>query len=164
MADSASIEFDTREVEKMTTELLRKVQHPQKLLRLLERVVNAVTKKMFRGRRPDNAVVRGVKWQKLKTSTIKSKRARKKSGKTIAIRPMVDSGELRDSLKILSHGKTGFIYGTRKKSKRGFDYPAHQAKRFPWLFLTKKDFLQFERATIDFLNDSLKNYKTYVTG
>jgi len=159
-----SIEFETKEVEQMISVLLKKVNRPKQLLKTLERVVNAATKKMFRGRRPDNSMVRGVKWPKLKDSTIKQKKAKIKRGKAIATRPMVETGETRDSLKVLERTNSGFVYGTLVKSKKGFQYPAHQSKRFPFLFLRKQDYLQFERATVDFLKDQLRNFKTYVSG
>lgn len=164
MADGLSIEMETKEVEKMVSRLLKKVKRPTKLLLTLERIVNAVTKKMFRGRRPDNNVVRGQRWPKLKEETIKQKRAKVKRGKAIATRPMVETGALRDSLKVIDRSSRGFSYGTNKRSKKGFPYPAHQNQRFPWLFLRKQDYLQFEKATVDFLKDSLKNFKSYISG
>jgi len=162
MADTLNIEFETKEVESMIKQLLRKVENPKKLMSTLERWIHAQTMKMFRGRRPDKASIRGVKWPALQPSTVKQKKALVKRGKAIvADRPMVRTGKLRDSLKVLEKNNKGFVYGTRIK-KKGFAYPGHwNAEKFPWLFLRKQDYAQMAKATTDYLKDRLKNYKHY---
>lgn len=164
MADSISIEIETKEVEAMLTRLLKKVERPAVLLKNIERLVHALTMKMFRGRRPDTAPVRGVKWPKLKESTLKAKRAKVKRGKSIvAARPMVDTGKTRDTLKVLNRDSKGFTYGTRTKSNRGYPYPGHWNKsKFPFLFFTKTDFAQLSRMTVDYLDGVMKSFKNYM--
>lgn len=165
MADGISIEFETKEVESMIKGLLRKVNNPDKLMKLFKRWIHAQTMKMFRGRRPDKGMIRGAKWPKLKESTVKQKKALVKRGKAIvAARPMVRTGKTRDSLKVLESNKKGFVYGTRVKEK-GFAYPGHWNKgKFPWLFLNKQDYAQMAKATTDFLKGKLKNFKAYTKG
>jgi hypothetical protein len=161
MADGFSIHYESAEVQAMTNRLLGKVQHPGPLMNTIKRYTKAITMKMFRGRRPDNAPVRGVRWPKLKDSTIKSKKAKMKRGKAIATRPMVETGKTRDSLKVLESSKRGFLFGTRHTNK-GFPFPGmHNAGRFPFLFYEKKDYAQMVRMTIDHLKDSLKGFKSY---
>jgi phage gpG-like protein len=163
MKPAIDISFETEEAQKNISNLIGRVENPKPLLNLLQRWLHAQTIKMFIGRRPDNTIVRGVKWPKLKPSTIKNKKNRVKRGKSIvASRPMVDTGKLMGSLKVLSKNKNGFVYGTNAKSKKGFNYPGHwNASRFPWLFLTKNDYNQMVKATIDFLNNKLKTFKNY---
>lgn len=162
--DGIQIEFQTTQVESKIRDLLNKVENPSKLLKTLERWIHAQTMKMFRGRRPDKTIVREMKWPALQPSTIKQKKALVKRGKAIvADRPMVRTGELRDSLKILNSDRRGFEYGT-KTTKNGFAYPGHWNRgKFPWLFLTNQDYAQMASATTDFLKDSLKNFKSYTT-
>ncbi len=166
MADGLQIQADTAQVEQMVQGLLNKVERPKPLLKLMQRWMLAVTMKMFRGRRPDTAPVRGVKWPKLKESTIKAKKARVKRGKSVvAARPMVDTAKLRDSIKVLEEGRKGFLFGSRVRSDKNFPYPAHHnAGKFPWLFLTKKDFDQITKMTVDFLKDNLKSSRFYTKG
>jgi len=165
MADTFTIEMETKEVETLIARLLKKVNNPGELMRTLERWLHAQTMKMFRGRRPDKAVIRGVKWDPLKPSTVKQKKALVKRGKAIvADRPMVRTGKLRDSLKVLERSKKGFEYGTRINNK-GFSYGGHwNASKFPWLFLKKQDYAQMAKATTDYLSGILKNYKRYTRG
>ena len=165
--DDFSIQFETRETERMIKELLKKVNNPKKLMITLQRWLHSRTMKMFRGRRPDTKGVRGVKWPKLKPATVKTKKALVKRGKAIvAHRPMVRTGRLRDSLKVLKSNKKGFEYGTKVKSKRDdFPYPGHWNKgKFPWLFLKKQDYIQMTQATTDFLKGKLKSFKAYTKG
>lgn len=166
MADGISIQFETKEVESMIKALLKKVNNPRKLMKTLERWIHAQTMKMFRGRRPDKTSIRGVKWPRLKDSTVKAKKALVKRGKAIvADRPMVRTGELRDDLKTLQSNKRGFEYGTRLKSRKNFPYPGHWNRgKFPWLFLKKQDYAQMALATTDFLKGKLKNFKAYTKG
>ena len=162
MADGLTIEMETKEVESLIKSLLRKVNNPSRLMKTFERWIHAQTMKMFRGRRPDKTAIRGVKWPALKESTVKQKKALVKRGKAIvADRPMVRTGKLRDSLKILERTRKGFLYGTRIM-KKGFAYPGHwNTNKFPWLFLRKQDYAQMAKATTDYLKDRLKNYKEY---
>lgn len=167
MADGISIEFETKEVESMIKGLLKKVHNPEKLMRTFKRWIHVQTMLMLgEGMpRPDKGMVRGVKWPKLKESTVKQKKALVKRGKAIvAERPMVRTGDFRDSLKVLESNKKGFVYGTRIK-KNGFAYPGHHNKgNFPWLFLNKQDYAQMAKATTDYLKGKLKGYKSYTKG
>lgn len=164
--DSLDIHIETKEVETMLQGLLGKVERPKILLKNVQRYVHAQTTKMFRGRRPDTSGVRGVKWPKLKASTIKAKRAKVARGKgLVAARPMVDTGKTRDTLKVLESNKKGFVYGTKTKSKKGFAYPGHHNKgKFPFIFLTKTDFAQITKMTVDYLNSVMKTFKSYTKG
>ena len=169
--DSLSIEIETKEVEAMLQGYLRKLKNPKKLMKVLKRVVLALTRNMFTASpRPDTKGRRGVKWPKLKQSTINRRKAIlanpkskiKLAGKATS-RPMVMTGKLRDSIKVLEENKNGFVIGTKEKTKKGFAYPGHHNKgRFPFLFLSKQDFVMFQSATIDFLQDRLKGFKSYM--
>ncbi len=162
MTDGLTIEMETREVEAMIQQLLNKVERPKKLLKNSQRWLHAMTMKMFRGRRPDNTMVRNVKWPKLAPSTIKAKQAKVKRGKAIGLRPMIETGKGRDSIKVLQESPTGYTYGTRIKSKKGYSYMGHHNQRkFPWLFLKKQDYAQLQRMTVDYLNDVMKGFKAY---
>ncbi len=159
-----TIDLETKEVQTMLNKLLRKVENPKKLMRNVQRWLHYLTMKMFRGRRPDTTGVRGVKWPKLARSTVKSKKAKVKRGRSIvAARPMVDSGELRDSLKVLEEDRFGgFVYGSRKKSKEGFSYGGHHnAGKFPWLFIKRREYTQIQSMVVDYLEDKMRNFKTY---
>ena len=169
MADGLDITFDTRVLERKLNHTLKVVQHPRKLMKALQGYVNAVTFQMFRGRRPDTSGVRGVKWPKLKESTIFAKRALRKRGKAIeSDRPLVRTGKLRDSLKVLSQAEKGFVYGTKAKSNKGYPYPSvHNkgGKRVPqrkWLFFNNIDFEQMTKMTVDYLKEKMRGYKSYV--
>lgn len=165
MADSLSIDFETKETVKKIDILLKRVGSPKELMTTLKRWIHAETMRMLRGRRPDKIPIRGEKWKPLKESTVKQKKALVKRGKAIvADRPMVRTGKLRDSLKVLNSNLKGFEYGTRVKSKKGFAYPGfHNAANFLWLFLRERDYQQMALATTDYLKGKLKNFKTYVS-
>jgi phage gpG-like protein len=165
MANGLSIDFETQETERMITALLRKVERPRRLMKNVERWVHSQTMRMFRGRRPDKVPIRGVKWRPLKESTVKQKKALVKRGKAIvADRPMVRTGKLRDSLKVLNSNPKGFEYGTRVKSKNGFAYPGfHNIGDFLWLFLRERDYQQIVLMATDYLRGNLKNFKSYVS-
>lgn len=156
MADGITIDFDNKDVERLLNKYLRNLRNSSALITRMGRYVHAMTMKMFRGRRPDTVGVRGQKWPKLAKSTLKSKLAAQKRGAAITSkRPLVYSGELRDSLKVLRKTKNGFEYGTNVKSRKGFPYPGiHQTggKNLPqrkFLFLTRKDLQQMVKMTID---------------
>jgi len=154
VADGMSIHLETREVNEMINKLLNRVERPRPLLKNVQRWIHSLTMSMFRGRRPDNTMVRGVRWPHLAESTIKAKRAKMARGRAIAERPMIETGRLRDSIKVLGETDRGFLYGSRAKSKGGFSYGGHHNKgRFPWLFLRKDDFLQIQQMTVDYLTD-----------
>ncbi len=169
--DSLDIHIETKEVETMLQGLLKKVENPKKLMKLLRRVTLALTMNMFTATpRPDTKGRRGVKWPKLKQRTINRRKAIlanpkskiKLAGKATS-RPMVMTGKLRDSIKVLEENKRGFAIGTREKTKKGFAYPGYHNKgRFPFLFLSKQDLVMFQSATIDFLQDNLKSFKNYM--
>jgi hypothetical protein len=159
MSDGFSVQVETKEVEKLIQGLLNKVQRPKPLLKEVHRYIHAMTMKMFRGPRPDNNTVREITWPHLQPSTIKAKRAKMKRGKSIAERPMVDTGAGRDSIRMLQESEKGFLYGTNIKSKRGFSYMGfHNIGRFPWLFLSKKDYAQIQKMTVDFLKGALSKW------
>jgi hypothetical protein len=166
MADNIKIQMESREVERLIQGLLNKVERPKPLLKNAQRWIKATTMKMFRGKRPDTSGVRGVMWPKLKESTIRAKKAKVKRGTAIvADRPMVETGKMRDSIKVLQESERGFLFGTRIKSKKNFDYPGfHNAGRFPFLFLNRQDFNQIVKMTVDYLKDKLKSAKFYVKG
>ncbi len=147
----------------MIDSLLAKVKKPKKLLKNIQRWIHALTMKMFRGKRPDNAPVRGVKWPHLAPSTMKAKKAKVRRGKAIvAARPMVESGRTRDTLKVLGESGSGFEYGTRQKSKKGFAYPGYHNKgKFPFIFISRREYIQIERMVVDYLKDKMSNFKSY---
>ena len=164
MADGITIEFEDEEVERLLSTILKRVKNPGKLMRNIERYVKAVTMKMFRGARPDTKGVRGQIWKKLAPSTIASKAQKRKNGKSIAVhRPLVETGKLRDSLRVLRRSKLGFIFGTRVRSKDNFPYPGmHQVggRNLPkrkFLFLTNQDLQQIVKMTIDHIKGVVSN-------
>lgn len=163
MSTGLNIDFETTQVEKAIAKTISKLNNPTPLLNLMKRWIHAQTMKMFIGRRPDRTPVRGVSWPRLKQSTINQKKQLVKKGKAlVADRPMVRTGKLRDSLKVLQSNKNGFTYGTTAKSKKGFQYPGHwNIGKFKWLFLNKNDYAQIVKMTVDFLKDRLKNHKNY---
>jgi phage gpG-like protein len=170
MADGVSIEWETKEVQDMMQRLLNKVERPKPLLKNMQRMIRALTKKMFVGRRPDTSGVRGVKWPRLQKSTIDRKKQLKKKGRlhggAAPARPMVEQGTMRDSVKVLEENPLGFVFGTRVKSKKGFPYPGyHNANKFSWLFLSKgTDFAQLSIMTKDYLDNQMKRFSAYVKG
>lgn len=160
VAVNFSIHFETKEVNRMINTLLNRVERPRVLLKNVQRWIKYLTMKMFRGRRPDTGGVRGVRWPKLKKSTIAFK---KSQGARQPNRPMVYTGKLRDSLKVLQENEKGFVFGTRIKSERGFPYGGfHNKNRFPFLFLRREDFLQIQQMTIDYLNGEMTKAKKYL--
>lgn len=168
MADGVTITFEKREAEAMIQRMLSRVQHPKKMVTTWERYVAAVTNQMFHGRRPDTSAVREVKWPKLARSTIEQKAALRKRGLAIEIqRPLVRTGEMRDSLKVLKETEKGFVYGTRVRSKKGFPYPGlhnvggGNVPQRKWLFLNNTDWRQIVQIAIDFLKDELKSFSSY---
>lgn len=170
MADGITIEFESKDVERLLSKILFKVKKPARLMRQLQRYVNAVTRQMFRGRRPDNGGVRGQKWAKLKKSTIEQKAALRKKGRAIQIhRPLVRTGRMRDSLRVLRKQLKGFVYGTGVR-KKGFPYPGiHQVgsekTNLParkWLFLTRKDLRQMIKMATDHIRGRLRGHNKYV--
>lgn len=154
--------FETKEVEKMIEQQLSQVKKPRELILAISKWIDYMTKKFFFGRRPDNVSVRGVRWPKLKQSTIDNKKNLVKRGKAIvAERPMVSTGAFRDSIKVLEKNKKGFLFGTRKKSK-GFNYPGyHNSTKFPWLFISKKEYDIISEMTVDFIKKQLRNFRFY---
>ena len=110
---------DTHEVTELISKLIKRMEDPSPFIKEVIRYVKAVTMQMFHGARPDNTEVRGVTWPKLMKSTVKAKRA---TG--TYRRPLVGTGAMRDSVKVLYQTKSGFVYGTTLRSKGGFPYPA----------------------------------------
>lgn len=161
---SLDITIDNKETFAMIEGLIRKVENPESLLKLIGRYIRVLTSKMFAsGSRPDHSAVRGEKWPELKESTIFKKRNLKKRGLLVGnspYKPLVETGRLRDDL-ISDHSikidKHGLEYGTNLKSKKGFPYPAiHQTggKNVPqrrWLFLNDDELNQIASMTKEWL-------------
>lgn len=169
MADGITITFEDKEVESMIIKLLKKVKNPKALMRQVERYVHAVIMQMFHGTRADTHGKRGQIWEKLKPDTIKQKAALKKRGLAIEIhRPLVRTGEARDSLKVLESHNKGFTYGTNVRSKGGFPYMGvHQVgdAKIPQrksIFLNNHDLRQIIQMTVDYLKGLEVKYKSYV--
>lgn len=164
MADGINLDMDTRDVDRMLGRLLNRVEQPAPLMKQVEKYVHAVTKQMFRGRRPDTTGKRGVRWPPLAESTKWRKRA-----KGYADRPLVATGKMRDSLRVLRRASKGFKYGTTVKSRKGFAYPGLHNVGGPkvpqrrWLFLTRKDYTQMAQMAVDFLEGRLKGWRRYVS-
>jgi len=172
MPDGITITFEKKEAERLINKLLKRVKNPRKLVKTWKKYVAAVTFQMFKGRRPDTSPRRGVKWPKLAKSTLKQKAALRKRGKAIEIqRPLVRTGDMRDSLKVLKETNKGFVYGTRIKSRKGFSYAGvhnvgGKMGRPPmrkWLFLSDHDWRQIVKMAIDYLNGNLKAHRSYVS-
>jgi len=163
--DGLTITVEQKDVDRMLNRLIKKLDNPKPLLKELSRYVRALTMKMFVGRRPDNTMVRGVKWDRLKDSTLKQKRALVKRGKAVASdRPLVRTGKMRGSLKsdsAIKMQKNGFTYGTDVRSEKGFPYPGLHNKgdgKIPkrkWLFLTMDELNQMAHATKQYLDGTL---------
>jgi len=154
------VQIDNRETFAMIENLIRKLDRPEPLLKIIGKYIQAMTSKMFApGSRPDRNAVRGEKWPPLKMSTIFKKRLMHKKGKLTGNspdKPLVETGALRDDLmspKSINILNKGLIYGTDRKSKNGFLYPAiHEmgGSKIPqrrWLFLTNDDLNQICNTT-----------------
>lgn len=153
MADKGlSVTIDNQETYRMIEKLIRKIDRPEPLLKIVGKFIQAETKKMFMGKRPDTVGRRGVKWPKLAKSTIQRKlstksqteRLVKRSDKLTkksftkagvgqvgaARRPLLASGKLKGSLLKKSAIKIkskGLVYGTNVTNDDGYPYPAvHQ--------------------------------------
>lgn len=161
MADGLTVHVESEDVQRMLARLLQRVQHPKPLMKQLERYVNSVTQQMFTGPRPDRGVVRGVHWPPLADSTWASKRASMKRSGFTTDRPLVSTGRMRGSLKVLQRQEKGFVYGTRIRSRTGYPYPqvhnvgGGNVPPRPWLFLTRNDFQNISTMTVAFLKGKL---------
>jgi len=161
--------IEDKGTHEMLEGLLKRLQHPEPLIKTLARYTRALTMQMFRGKRPDKSSIRGKTWGPLAEKTILQKRVLMKAGKAIvADRPLVRTGKLRDSLSSDSAIKIypkGFSYGTNVVSKKGFSYPGfHQVgdDRVParrWLFLRKEELYQMTVTTRDWIENKLKEMK-----
>jgi phage gpG-like protein len=166
-----SIQFETKELEAKLVSLLKFVRTPKNLMTLLQRFIHALTMKMFNGPRPDKRSVRGVKWQPLAESTLWAKRESRKRGYSIAAdRPLVRSGMMMDTLKVLQKKERGFTYGTLWRSPKGYPYPAihnlggtvpGRPPQRMWLFISKFEYMQMVKMTVDLLRGYLKFIKLY---
>jgi phage gpG-like protein len=149
------VTIDNRETFAMIENLIRKIERPEPLLQTVGKYIQTETNKMFAsGSRPDHSAVRGEKWPVLAESTIFKKRSMHKRGKLVGNspdKPLVESGLLRDDLaapRAIKIENGGLVYGTERRNKKGFLYPAmHQTggKDLPkrrWLFLTETDLNQ----------------------
>jgi phage gpG-like protein len=167
-----NVTVDNQEVLQMIENKLRLLNKPEPLLQNFGRYSRAVTFQMFNGQRPDTAPVRGESWNPLDIKTVARKRSLMSKGEAIASdRPLVLTGELRDSLTsdkaIKIHAK-GMEYGTDVTSKSGFPYPGvHQVgsgdipqRRF--LFWTDTDLQQMLRMALDFIENKLRGFQSYV--
>ena len=163
MADSGfSVTIDNKDTLRKIEKLLGKVKKPKPLLTIIGRYIQAQTKKMFIGRRPDINVIRGEKWGKLAEFTIRKKEQLKAMGKLIGSprRPLVQTGALKRSLLrkgSLKVDNRGLEYGTEVKSDKGFSYPAlHQVgkRKMPkrrFLFITEQELYQIANTTAQWL-------------
>jgi len=147
---------DTKEVTRMVSRLIRRMENPTAYVANVIRYVKAVTNLMFR-KRPDNAPVRGESWPKLSESTLKRKISLGQPR-----RPLIATSTMFESIKVLYKSKFGFIFGTKLVSKDGFPYPAvhnvggsipGRPPRRTWLFLTKRDYAQLLQMAIAYLED-----------
>lgn len=141
------ITMDTRVAEREISKLLHNLENSQELLKVIAAYLKAATKRFFRGPRPDRSAVDGVIWPPIKDETIKRKRAKGQPD-----RPMVATGEGRDSIKVIRLDKKSLIYGTEILSKKGFPYMGyHNYTRFPFLFINKKRLADILSLTIDWI-------------
>ncbi len=132
--DKATVTIDNTETLAMIEGLIRKIEKPEPLLKVIGKYIQAETKKMFVGKRPDTSGVRGVKWPKLAKSTIQKKISNKVSGLGnqvgAARRPLVASGLMKADLlnpRSIEINKNGLRYGTDMVNVYGFPYPSvHQ--------------------------------------
>lgn len=160
----SSVTIDNRETFEMIEGMIRKLNNPEPLLKIVGKYLQANTAKMFTGPRPDTAGVRGEKWKPLAASTVQRKLASGKRGTGIQIgnarRPLVATGTLKESLlnnnAVKVSGK-GLVYGTDVKSNKGFSYPGiHQlgGKNLPkrrWLFINVPELNQIANTVRDWL-------------
>lgn len=150
-----NVTIDNSETFAMIENLIRKIERPEPLLKDVGKYIQSETNKMFApGSRPDHGAVRGERWPVLAESTIFKKRAMHKRGKLVGNapdKPLVESGALRDDLsspRAIQVKNKGLIYGTERRNKKGFLYPAmHQivGKNLPqrrWLFLNETNLNQ----------------------
>lgn len=159
------IEADFDRVNAVLAKALKELHEPKPLMNKLKQYVKMVTMKMFVGRRPDNTTVREVTWPPLAESTLWAKRAARKRPGSVVIesdRPLVRTGKMRDSIRVLAENKTGFLFGSDVRSQKGYPYPGvhnvggknGRPPQRKWLFLTRNDFAQMLVMTRDWI----KNY------
>lgn len=154
-----SANVEDKGVQKMISEMLNRLENPRPLLGTVGKYTQEQTQKMFVRTRPDNTIVRGKRWKKLKTATIFRKRQLRAQGKAVkSDRPLVRTGKLRNSLlskRAFKFVNKGLIYGTQARNDKVFLYPAvHQAgsrsAKIParkYLFLTRMELLQIAEIT-----------------
>lgn len=160
--DKMSVTIDSKETFAMIENLVRKVKQPEPLLTIIGRYLQAQTTKMFTGTRPDTASIRGESWPKLAESTVQKKLTLKAKGLVAGNprRPLVEKGLLKKDLlgaKAIKVKKKGLEYGTDRRSRKNFLYPAlHQTggrntpqRRF--LFITKSELAQIATTVRDWL-------------
>ena len=156
MTKNSAVSIDTRNVTKMLVGLLVKMENPSPFVNDVLRYVKAVTMMMFR-KRPDNAPVRGVSWPKLAKTTLRQKITLEQ-----ARRPLIATGAMRESIRVLYKIKTGFVYGSLLRSADGFSFPAAhnvggstpgRPPKREWLFLNKEDYGQMLSMAIQYLKD-----------
>ena len=152
------VSVDDRDVKRLLDGFVSRVNNPRPLLLLLQRYIKMQTMKMFRGPRPDTSAVRGVMWPKLAESTRWGKAAARKRGAAIEIqRPLVRTGAMRDSIRVISESPNGFTFGTDLTSSKGFPFPgAHNAgtgnlPQRRWLFLNRDEIQQMVRLTLEYV-------------
>jgi phage gpG-like protein len=139
-----SVEIENKEVLDYLNNILGKLKHPKKLMVQVSTYIDTEVRSMFKNgsARPDRTTVRGVKWMPLKEKTIEQRKILYRKNKSVNVsRPLVRTGALRNSLRILkwSSNFEGFIYGTDVKSKKGFTYGLYHNTIRPFLFVNKKD-------------------------
>ena len=163
-----SVTCDNREALADIERKIGVLNNPYPLLKKIMLYSMAMTRKMFFGPRPDNSSVRGEFWPKLAESTIKAKRAMAKRKGTETDRPLVLSGEMRNSLMnesaIKIQGK-GATYGTEVLSENGFPFPGvHQEGAPPvpqrrFLFWTNEDMKNILTMCVDFVDQKLRSIR-----
>ena len=160
----SSVTIDNKETFEMIEGLIRKLEKPEPLLRIIGNYLRSLTAKMFSGARPDTGGVRGEKWQPLAMNTIQRKLSSAKRGLGMQIgnarRPLIATGRLKESLLSASSIKVshdGLVYGTDVKSNNGFPYPGmHQlgGKNLPkrrFLFINVDELNQIAITTRDWI-------------
>ena len=157
---NASVTIDNTETFAMIEGLIKKLEKPEPLLRVIGKYIQSQTKKMFVGIRPDTSGVRGVKWPKLAKSTIQKKLSNKANGLGnqvgAARRPLVATGLMKADLlnpRSVEVSNRGLVYGTDMTNMYNFPYPSvHQtgSKTVPqrrFLFLNETDLNQICNTT-----------------
>lgn len=135
--------------------LLIKLKQPKELLKATQRYINTEIRSMFKGTSPDKTMKREVMWAPLTQGTIEQKKRLYRKGlSTVIKRPLVRTGALRDSLRVLNETSHGFTYGTDVDNK-GFNYGLHHNIKRPFLFLINHDGINILTIVKNWLNEGV---------